>query len=80
MDAGTNITLSTSGAGTKIGTGSNQKLAFWNATPVVQPTSSITGITPSSPGAGNVIKTDDTFNGYTVGKIVAALQQVGILA
>lgn len=33
-----NIALATS-TGTKIGTGATQKLAFWNATPIVQPTS-----------------------------------------
>jgi hypothetical protein len=39
-----NLTISTKNivtdttTGTKIGTGTTQKLAFWNATPVVQPT------------------------------------------
>ncbi len=75
---GNNIVLGDT-TGTKIGTGSNQKLAFWNATPNVQPTSAITGVGHTDAG-GDPIKVDDTFNGYTVGKIVAALQRVGILA
>jgi hypothetical protein len=79
MDAGANITLSTSGAGTKIGTGSNQKLAFWNATPVVQPTTGITGAAVQHNG-GTSLGVNDTFGGYTLAKVVAALQQVGILA
>ena len=33
---GQNIILKTT-TGTKIGTGTTQKLAFWNSTPVVQP-------------------------------------------
>lgn len=35
---GTNAALGTS-TGSKIGTATNQKLGFWNATPVVQPSS-----------------------------------------
>lgn len=66
--------------GTKIGTATTQKLSFWNKTPIVQPTTGITGATVSSPGAGTNIKTDDTFGGYTIQQIAAALINVGILA
>lgn len=48
-----NIVLGTT-TGTKIGTATTQKLAFFNATPVVQPTAlttQLTGITHSAPGA-----------------------------
>lgn len=38
MDDGANIALNTT-TGTKIGTATNQKLGFWNATPVTQPAS-----------------------------------------
>lgn len=37
MDDGKNITFNTT-TGTKIGTAANEKLAFYNATPIVQPT------------------------------------------
>jgi hypothetical protein len=73
-----NLIFNTS-TGTKFGTATSQKLAFWNATPVVQPTTAITTATNVG-GAGTTIKIDDTFGGYTVGQVVAALQAVGILA
>jgi len=66
--------------GTRIGTSASQKLAFWNKTPIAQPTTSITGITANHISGGTNIKTSDTFDNYTVGQIVAALRAVGILA
>jgi len=75
---GTNITFD-DGTGTKIGTSAAEKFAFWNKTPNVQPTSSITGITPVH-GSGTSVKEDSKYNGYDLGQIVAALQRVGILA
>jgi hypothetical protein len=65
--------------GTKIGSATSQKLAFWNATPVVQPT---TGITAGAFVANTSGIADDTatFDGYTIGQIAAALRQIGILA
>lgn len=73
-----NMLLGTT-TGTKFGTATSQKLSFWNKTPVVQPTTAITTATNVG-GAGTTIKIDDTFGGYTVGQVVAALQAVGILA
>lgn len=66
--------------GTKLGTGNTQKLGFWNAPPLVQPTTGGAAATFASPGAGSVIKTDDTFDGYTVQQVVKALRNVGLLA
>jgi len=71
--------------GTKIGTGATQKLGFWNATPVVQQatTGTTTGFTA---GAGTAVLSDSTFTGnsgtkaYTIGDIVLALKNTGILA
>lgn len=40
----------------------------------------ITTYFTSSSGGGTTIGANDTFNGYTLAKVVAALQQVGILA
>jgi hypothetical protein len=68
--------------GTMVGTSASQKLALWGKTPIVQPTTSISGVTIFSPGAGNVVKTDDKFGGsggYTLQQIVQALINVGIL-
>lgn len=67
------------GTGSKIGTATSQKIGFWNATPVVQPT---TGITAGTFTANTSGISDDsaTFDGYTIGQIAAALRQVGILA
>ena len=76
---GGDVVLGTS-TGTQIGTSASQKLAFYGDTPDVQPTTAITGATFASVGAGANIKTDDTFGGYTIGQVVAALQRLGLLA
>lgn len=81
---GANIALNTT-TGTKIGTAATQKLGLWNATPIVQPSSTgeTTGFTA---GSGTAAKNDSTFTGnsgtkaYTVGDIVKHLKAAGILA
>jgi hypothetical protein len=65
--------------GTKIGTATSQKLAFWNKTPIVQPTTGITGATRVG-GGGTTVTDTDTFGGYTLAKIAQALIDIGILA
>lgn len=71
--------------GLKIGTAAAQKLGLFNATPVVQPSG--TGVTTGfTAGAGTAVKDDSTFTGntgskaYTIGDIVKALKDLGILA
>ncbi len=78
------ITVGTS-TGTKIGTATTQKIGLWNVTPVVQPatTGTLTGFTIQ---AGTAVNHQSTFTGntgsaaYTIGDIVLALKQVGVLA
>ena len=64
--------------GTKIGTATTQKLSFWNATPIVQPTTSIASATLASLG-GTALTDTDTFDGYTLKQIVKALRNAGLL-
>lgn len=73
-----NIVLSDS-TGTKIGTTTTQKLAFYGDTPIVQPSTSIASATAVH-GSGQAVKDDSTFGGYTIGQIVTALQTLGLLA
>jgi hypothetical protein len=73
-----NIILSTV-TGTILGTSTTQKLSFWNKTPVVQPTTSITASTFAANTSG-ILNDTATWDSYTIGKVVAALRQVGILA
>ena len=73
-----NIVFDTT-TGTKIATATTQKLAFWNATPIVQPTTAVAAATVVS-GTGGNVKHDDTFDGYTLEKIVRALRTIGLLA
>jgi hypothetical protein len=76
-----NIVVGT-GTGTKIGTvagAAGQKLSFWNKTPIVQPTTAITGAT-FVVNSGTAVNTGSTFGGYTLDKVVAALVNIGILA
>ena len=71
--------------GTKIGTATTQKLAFFNSTPVVQPngTGETTGFTA---GAGTAVNDDSTFTGnvgataYRVSDVVKALKNLGLMA
>jgi hypothetical protein len=65
--------------GIKIATATTQKLSFWNATPIVQPTTAVAAATVVS-GTGGNVKHDDTFDGYTVEQVVRALRTIGLLA
>jgi hypothetical protein len=65
--------------GTKIGTATSQKLSFWNATPIVQPTTAVAAATRVG-GGGTTVTDTDTFDGYTIAKVVKALRNAGILA
>jgi hypothetical protein len=75
---GKNITFNTT-TGTKIGATTSDKLAFWNTTPNVQPT---TAITAAAFVANTSLIANDTatFGGYTMGQVVAALKRIGLLA
>jgi hypothetical protein len=74
-----NIAFNTT-TGTKIGAATTQKLSFWNATPIVQPTTAVASATVAHTGGGTNIKTDDTFDGYTIAQVVKALRNAGLLA
>lgn len=73
-----NMVFNTS-TGTKIGTATNQKLAFWNKTPIVQPTTA-SAASAFTANTGTTINTASTFDGYTIAKVVKALIDIGILA
>ena len=75
---GGHVVLGTT-TGTKIGTATTQKLGFWDKTPVVQPTTGISGATFVVDSGGSIHPTS-TFDGYTIAQVVAALRQLGILA
>ena len=47
---------------------------------VYQETTAVGSATYASPGAGSTVKTDDTFDGYTLQQVVKALRNQGILA
>jgi hypothetical protein len=73
-----NLILDTT-TGTKIGTATSQKLSLWNATPIIQPTTSITAATFVS-NTSLIANDTATFDGYTIGQIVKALRNIGALA
>jgi hypothetical protein len=73
-----NIAFATT-TGTKIGTATNEKIGFWNATPIVQPTTATTASTLVS-NLGMPLTDTDTFDGYTLKQVVKALRNIGILA
>jgi hypothetical protein len=65
--------------GTKIGTAATQKIGFWNATPIVQPNNSVAAANYVA-GIGSAVTTLDAFDGYTIGQVVKALRNAGILS
>ena len=75
-----NLVLASSGAGTKIGTGTNQLLAFWNKTPISQPTNAIAEAAFVANSGGTAVTDDSTFGTYTLQQIAQALINIGILA
>lgn len=78
LGAGHNLVLDT-GTGTKIGTATSQKLSLWNATPIVQPTTAVAAATFVANTSGT-LNDSATFDGYTLGQVVKALRNTGILA
>lgn len=73
-----NVILATT-TGTKWGTATTQKQSWWNATPVIQQTTGITGAAMTA-NAGTAVNDASTFAGYTIGQVVAALRLYGLLA
>lgn len=74
---GENVILSTT-TGTKIGTATNQKLGFWNATPVVQPSAySVTNVTTDRTYDANSTTIDEIAD--VLGTLIADLQSIGLL-
>jgi hypothetical protein len=65
--------------GTKIATATSQKIGFWNATPIVQPTTAVTSAARVT-GTGVNVTDTDTFDGYTIAQVVKALRNTGLLA
>jgi hypothetical protein len=65
--------------GSKIGTATTQKIAFWNSTPIVQPTTSVTASTFVA-NTSMILNDSATFDGYTIGQVVKALRNMGLLA
>jgi hypothetical protein len=65
--------------GLKIGTATSQKLGFWGATPIVQPTTAGAAATFVS-NTSLIFNDTATFDGYTIGQVVKALRNAGILA
>jgi hypothetical protein len=77
MDA-IDVALGTT-TGTKIGTATTQKLGFWNTAPNVQPTTAIAAATFVA-NTSAIADDSATFDGYTIGQVVAALRRAGLLA
>ena len=65
--------------GTKIGTATSQKIGVWNATPIVQPTTAIAAATFVT-NTSLIANDTATWDGYTIGQVVKALRNTGLLA
>lgn len=73
-------------AGTNPNTGTGDKVGFFGATPVVQPASPAANVHTVAAGSTTSVFVNTTFDGsigstaYTVGDIVVALKNLGLLA
>ncbi len=56
------------------------QIGLFTATPISQPTSSITDTCAATGGSTSQIYDDTTFGGYTIGQVVTALKALGALA
>jgi len=79
FSAGAQLRPSTTGAGLKIGGATTELIGFWNATAIVQPTTAVAAATFVA-NAGTAVNDASTFDGYTLGKVVKALRNMGLLA
>lgn len=61
-----------------VATAASQKLGFWGATANVQPTTAITAATFVA-NTSLIVDDSATFDGYTIGQVVAALRREGLL-
>lgn len=57
----------------------DNKIGIFGAAPIAKATTSYPYATLSSPGGGTNIKTDDTFNGYTISQVINYLKDIGLL-
>jgi len=55
------------------------KIGFWNATPIAQPTTAVAAATFAANTSG-IANDTATFDGYTIGQVVKALRNAGLLA
>ena len=78
IDDANDIAVGTT-TGTKIGTSTSQKIGFWNAAPIVQPTNTGAAATFAANSSG-IANDTATFDGYTIGQVVKALRNAGLLA
>jgi hypothetical protein len=67
------------GAGCRIASATTEKFAFWGKTPIVQPTTAIAAATFVANTSG-IVNDTATFDGYTIGQVVRALRNTGLLA
>jgi hypothetical protein len=79
LNAGCNIVINNIGAGAKIGTAANQPIGFWNAIPIVQPTTAFAGTATFVANAGTAINTLSTFDGYTIPQLIRIFRTMGLL-
>jgi hypothetical protein len=69
----------TAGSTVKVGSGSGDLVGFFGKTPIVQPTTAITA-SSITVGSSTSLTIDSTIGGYSIGQIVNALSNLGLLA
>lgn len=71
--------IETTGSSQVLKTTNSSEIGFYTATPIVQPTTSVTAASFTANTSG-IVDDTATFDGYTIGQVVAALRNLGILA
>ncbi len=76
---GENIILDTT-TGTQIGTAAAQKLGFLGATPIIQQTTTSQTAATFAANTSGISDDTATWDGYTIGDVVAILRTYGLMA
>lgn len=66
-------------ASVKLVPSASKKFSLWNATPIVQPTTAVAAATFVT-NTSLIANDTATFDGYTIGQVVKALRNIGVLA
>ena len=81
LGTATTTAINVGNGGSSVNVGNvGSTIGFYGTSAIVKPTTSITAATPFAANTSNIADDSATFGGYTIGQVVAALKNLGLLA